>query len=148
MEQVIADAFYKILRWPANQQAAQEECEWGFYFLVANQVVAAASRETQHLPPFNMVLDAMIERSPFTRLAASGWPICSVLAIFSDLNKGIWFWGGDRKYLRSFSDWNLRSFELAPLVPPTVEFLSNEWKEAAGKQADEFLRLDPVSYER
>lgn len=146
MERVIADMFYTILRWPANQQAAQEECEFGFYFLVANQVVAAANRETQHLPPFNIILDAMIERAPFTRLAASGWPILTVLAIFSDLNKGIWFFGGDRKYLRGYSDWNLRSSELAPLAPPSLDFLSPEWKTAAGKQADEFLLLNADAY--
>lgn len=147
MERAIADMFYTILRYPKNQDAAQEECEFGFYFLVANQVIAAANRETQHLPPFNIVLDAMIERHPFTRIAACGWPILTVLAIFSDLNKGVWFFGGDRKYLRSFSDWNLRSVELAPLLPPSLEFLSPEWKVSAGKQADEFLRLPPDEYE-
>ena len=35
-----------------------------------------------------------------------------VLAIFADMNKGDWFFGGDRKYFRGFSDWNLRRDEL------------------------------------
>ena len=28
------------------------------------------------------------------------------------MNKGDWFFGGDRKYFRGFSDWNLRRDEL------------------------------------
>lgn len=38
-----------------------------------------------------------------------------VLAIFADMNKGDWFFGGDRKYFRGFSDWNLRRDELLGL---------------------------------
>lgn len=101
MEHYIANMFFTILRHPHNQAAAQDECEFGFYFLVANQVVAAASRETQHLPPFNLILDSMMERAPFARIAASGWPIFTVLAIFSDLNKGIWFFGVASLYCRA-----------------------------------------------
>mmetsp|Transcript_108258 Transcript_108258/g.171114 ORF Transcript_108258/g.171114 Transcript_108258/m.171114 type:complete len:678 (+) Transcript_108258:62-2095(+) len=146
MEYTVADMFFKILRYPANQYAAQGECEYGFYFLTANQVVAAAGRESQHLQPFNVVLDAMMERTPFTRLAATGWPILTVLAILTDLNKGVWFFGGDRKYLRGFSDWNLRREELAPLVPSSYAFLSDEWKSVASEQVEEFLRLPKDDY--
>jgi len=35
----------------------------------------------------------------------------AVTEVFSDMNKGDWFWGGDRKYFRGFSDWNLRRDE-------------------------------------
>lgn len=50
--------------------------------------------------------------------------------------EGHWFYSGDRKYLRGFSDWNLRLDELNPLVsvvatglPGEKAFLSAEWRE-------------------
>eukprot|EP00428_Durinskia_dybowskii_P020222 CAMPEP_0170201676 /NCGR_PEP_ID=MMETSP0116_2-20130129/296_1 /TAXON_ID=400756 /ORGANISM="Durinskia baltica, Strain CSIRO CS-38" /LENGTH=302 /DNA_ID=CAMNT_0010451895 /DNA_START=1 /DNA_END=906 /DNA_ORIENTATION=+ len=129
LERWIGDQFFHILRKVDRQNLAQEECEFGFYFLVANQVAAAASRETHHLPPFNRIMDQVMATRPFSEVAACGWPIFQVLVIFADLNKGLKFWGGDRKYLRGYTDWNLRRDELSPLVPSRLDFLSSAWRE-------------------
>jgi len=144
LEHSLADMFFTVLKRQASQQQGQDECLFGFYFLVANQVVAAANRETQHLPPFNRILDTMVDVEPFMKIASSGWPILTVLVIFSDLNKGIWFFGGDRKYLRGYSDWNLRSDELSPLVSRDLEFLSPAWQKAVAADADELAHLLPA----
>jgi len=136
LEYVMKDKFLEILKKPHLQAQSENECEFGFYFVIANQVVAAASRETHHLPPFASIIDSVVWSTPFMQLAGCGWPLFAVLVIFSDLNKGIWFFGGDRKYLRGYSDWNLRSDELSPLVPSYKEFLTPEWRTEAGLGAE------------
>jgi len=146
MERTISDRFFEVLKKPASQQKAQEECLFGFYFLIANQVVAAANRETHHMPPFNSIMDTVMSDIPFIRVAACGWPIFAVLAIFSDLNKGLWFFGGDRKYLRGYSDWNLRRDELSPLVPSRLDFLSPAWRTSVGETVDALAQMPAADF--
>eukprot|EP00931_Biecheleriopsis_adriatica_P107275 TRINITY_DN81622_c0_g1_i1.p1 TRINITY_DN81622_c0_g1~~TRINITY_DN81622_c0_g1_i1.p1 ORF type:complete len:690 (+),score=138.74 TRINITY_DN81622_c0_g1_i1:74-2143(+) len=146
MEKKIAEQFFTVLRRPAHQNKAFEECEFGFYFLVANQMTAAANRQTHHMPPFNKIMDQVVGDMSFTKVGRSSWPIWAVLVIFSDLNKGIWFFGGDRKYLRGYSDWNLRRDELSPLVSPGLDFLSSPWKKEASKSVNSLIGLDHESY--
>ncbi|CAK0835828.1 unnamed protein product [Prorocentrum cordatum] len=132
VEMQMSDKFFTMLRSPANHALAQEECEFGFFFLIANQVVAAANRQTHNMPPFHKVMDLVMGNTPFIKVASSGWPIIAVLTMFSDLNKGMWFFGGgDRKYNRGYADWNLRRDELAPLLPSSLGFLSPPWRTAA-----------------
>lgn len=147
LEHEIGDDFFTILRKKESQNQAQEECEFGFHFLIANQVVAAAGRETHHLPPFNYIMDKIMSDIPFMSVAACGWPIFAVLVIFSDLNKGIWFFGGDRKYLRGYSDWNLRRDELSPLVPGGLDFLSPAWRAEAGQGVEALARLSGPAFQ-
>lgn len=142
LEYMMSDRFLTMLRKPANQDQSQEECEFGFYFLIANQVVAAANRETQYLPPFNSIIDVVLTEKSFITIAASGWPIFTVLVILSDLNKGAWFFGGDRKYLRGYSDWDLRRDELSPLIPSSLDFLTPQWKQAVSESVETLVKLE------
>lgn len=148
VELSISDQFFSVLRKVDRQNQAQDECLYGFYFLVANQAVAAAGRETQHMPSFNSILDYAMAEIPFSVLAGCGWPIFAVLVVFADMNKGLWFFGGDRKYLRGYSDWNLRRDELSPLVPSSLDFLSPAWREAAGGRAEALAQLSAEEYPR
>eukprot|EP00440_Ansanella_granifera_P029618 gb/GFBE01032170.1/.p1 GENE.gb/GFBE01032170.1/~~gb/GFBE01032170.1/.p1 ORF type:complete len:688 (+),score=100.97 gb/GFBE01032170.1/:1-2064(+) len=148
MERKIAEQFFAVLRRPAHQNQAFEECEFGFYFLVANQMTAAANRQTHHMPPFNKIMDRVVGGMSFTQVGRSSWPIWAVLVIFSDLNKGLWFFGGDRKYLRGYSDWNLRRDELSPLVSPGLDFLSLPWKEEVIQSVAPLVGLDHADYVR
>ena len=79
-------------------------------------------------------------------MSLSPWPIWHVLCIFADMNKGAWFWGGDRKYMRLFSDWNLRNDELSPLASPDNIFLSPKWREEVSKKVDFLVQMDHESY--
>merc|ERR550532_665699 len=88
----------------------------------------------------------MMAQVPWVRVAASGWPIFAVLAIFSDLNKGLWFFGGDRKYLRGYSDWNLRRDELSPLTPAALDFLTAPWMDAAAGNAELLAQMPASEY--
>ena len=142
----VAQYLYTILRWKENQVQASEECPFGFFFLAATQLVAAASKSTQHLPPFGKIMDQVVGALPFSSVSRSPWPIWHVLAIFSDQNKGNWYWGGDRKYLRGYSDWNLRNDELAPLVSSDNAFLSPSWKEEASEMVDAWVEMDHAQY--
>ncbi|CAE8593747.1 unnamed protein product, partial [Polarella glacialis] len=146
LELQIAAQFFDILRKPERQEQAYDECEFGFHFLVSNQVLNAANRQTQHMPPFNKIVDRAVGGMPWYRVGSSGWPIWQVLAIFADLNKGLWFFGGDRKYLRGYSDWNLRRDELSILTPPNLDFLSEEWKAAVAPSVDSLLGLSHEEY--
>jgi len=148
LETTLAKSFFTILSDRSNHQRALEECPFGFYFLVANQVVAAANKDTQYLPSFNKILDEAMSDMAFVRFSASGWPIYPVLDIFSDLNKGIWFFEGDRKYLRGYSDWNLRSDELSPMLPSSLDFLSPAWRKAAGYFTDSLALLPPDGFKQ
>ncbi|CAK9012271.1 Nucleotid_trans domain-containing protein [Durusdinium trenchii] len=128
VQQDIADQFYVVLRKAHRQQQAYEECPFGFFYLAATQLVAAAGKGTNHMPPFSRIIDEVVSDLPFIQVSSSPWPVWHVLAIFADMNKGTWFWGGDRKYFRGYSDWNLRRDELSPLISPRLEFLSYDWQ--------------------
>ena len=57
LQVVVSQYLYTILRWKENQLKASEECPFGFFFLAATQLVAAAGKSTQHLPPFGKIMD-------------------------------------------------------------------------------------------
>eukprot|EP00928_Gymnodinium_smaydae_P034368 TRINITY_DN24372_c0_g1_i1.p1 TRINITY_DN24372_c0_g1~~TRINITY_DN24372_c0_g1_i1.p1 ORF type:complete len:687 (-),score=118.37 TRINITY_DN24372_c0_g1_i1:167-2227(-) len=144
LELRIADQFFTVLKSTTNQNAAAEACPWGFNFLVANQVVAAANKDSHYMPPFVTIMDNVLQENSFMKIAASGWPIFAVLDIFADLNKGIWFFGGDRKYLRGYSDWNLRRDELSPLQPAGAgrpSFLSEPWKDSVAASVNVLVAM-------
>lgn len=130
-----------ILHTTASQDLAQAECGFGFFFMVLHQLMSAASRETQNVPSFSIALDVMLSEVSFTQLAASGWPLLKMLAIFSDLNKKRRYYSGDQKYIRGFSDWDLRREELAPLGASGLSFLSPAWREEATRSVEEFRRV-------
>eukprot|EP00929_Paragymnodinium_shiwhaense_P069258 TRINITY_DN34942_c0_g1_i1.p1 TRINITY_DN34942_c0_g1~~TRINITY_DN34942_c0_g1_i1.p1 ORF type:complete len:750 (+),score=190.85 TRINITY_DN34942_c0_g1_i1:96-2345(+) len=148
IELTMAEMFFTIMRSPKNHQQAAQECTHGFYFLVANQVIAAANKDSHYMPPFNKIIDDVIADEAFVKLASCGWPIFYVLDLFSDLNKGIWFFGGgDRKYLRGYSDWNLRRDELSPLLPSELNFLSPLWRQAAEKMVEGLAWIPQEDFE-
>eukprot|EP00434_Breviolum_minutum_P019095 symbB.v1.2.016833.t1/scaffold1278.1/size127201/2 len=128
LQEKIAAQFFVVLRKADRQLQATEECPFGFFYLSATQLVAAAGRGTNHMPPFSRVMDQVVKELPFLQVSSSPWPVWHVLAIFADMNKGDWFFGGDRKYFRGFSDWNLRRDELSPVVSPSFDFLSEDWR--------------------
>eukprot|EP00438_Fugacium_kawagutii_P002497 Skav209090 [mRNA] locus=scaffold207:843529:845505:+ [translate_table: standard] len=118
---------------------ASKECPFGFYFLVAVQLTSAAHTQTFYMPPFSRVMDQVLQDISFFEAGARGHPLWrpGAVGIRSEGRLiGHWFYSGDRKYLRGFSDWNLRLDELNPLVsvaasglPGEKGFLSAEWRE-------------------
>ena len=88
----------------------------------------------------------MLAALKFHTVTISPWPVWHVLAIFADMNKGAWYFGGDRKYMRQYGDWNLRNDELSPVVSPRNIFLSAEWMEEASRKVDLLLRMDHARY--
>ncbi|CAE7220896.1 unnamed protein product [Symbiodinium sp. CCMP2592] len=146
LQVVVSQYLYTILRWKENQLKASEECPFGFFFLAATQLVAAAGKSTQHLPPFGKIMDQVVGALQFGKVSSSPWPVWHVLAIFADFNKANWYWGGDRKYLRGYSDWNLRSDELSPLLSPRNAFLSAGWKAEAVEKVDSLVHLGHTKF--
>lgn len=147
LQEAIADQFYVVLRKAHRQHQASEECPFGFFFLSATQLVAAAGKgRTNHMPPFSNVMNQVVRDLPFIQVSSSPWPIWHVLAVFSDMNKGDWFWGGDRKYFRGFSDWNLRRDELSPLVSPSLDFLSPDWRRDVMWKVEALKKMDHLTY--
>ena len=69
-----------------------------------------------------------------------------VLAVFADMNKGQWYWGGDRKYFRTYGDWDLRRDELSVLVEPSLAFLSSAWQAQVAQQVTFLSQLAPAAY--
>lgn len=146
LQEAIADQFYVVLRKAHRQHQASEECPFGFFYLSATQLVAAAGKGTNHMPPFSNVMNQVVRDLPFIQVSSSPWPIWHVLAVFSDMNKGDWFWGGDRKYFRGFSDWNLRRDELSPLVSPSLDFLSPDWRRDVMWKVEALKKMDHLTY--
>ena len=95
---------------------------------------------------FRVALWQVLAALKFHTVTISPWPVWHVLAIFADMNKGAWYFGGDRKYMRQYSDWNLRNDELSPVVSPRNIFLSAEWMEEASRKVDLLLRMDHARY--
>lgn len=147
IEHYLGDRFFHMLRKRANQHQAEDECKFGFIYLIANQVVAAANRDTQHIGPFDNIMSWSMTETPFVRIADCGWPIFTVLTIFQDMNKAVWFFDPDRKYLRSFSDWELRGDELSPLIPSRFPFLSEPWREQVVNNVRRYIQMEPGQYE-
>lgn len=109
---------------------AQEECPFGFVFLCATQVLAAAARLTGTFESWCRAVDSMLAELPFFSIAGSGWPTFFVLAMFSALSKGgnmpvlrgfqadVHRWGGvhpHSKRFRQYGDLRLLHRELSPL---------------------------------
>ena len=80
------------------------------------------------------------------QVSESPWPVWHVLAVFADMNKGQWYWGGDRKYFRTYGDWNLRRDELSPLVDPSLDFLSEAWKAEVASRVTALQSMPPAAY--
>ena len=65
---------------------------------------------------------------PLKHLNQRTFEAAGITEVFSDMNKGDWFWGGDRKYFRGFSDWNLRRDEcLGPILEPFCDHGGQLW---------------------
>ena len=141
--------------------AAQEECIYGFLFLCAVQVVAAAGQQTGSLEAWSRAVDRILQSLPFFVVLASQWPIFEVLAILSVQSKGpeygralgsfqadVYRWGSSHpitKRFRSFGDLRLHREELLPFgfhneslrfVEDLSKMEVEEWHLAVGQWRD------------
>ena len=125
-----------------------DECPVGFFFLLSIGLVSisGALAMTLHVPAYMSITNHALWNVPFHDMSCSPWPVWHVMDLFYDMNKGSWFRPGDRKYLRLYSDWNLRNDELSPLVSPHDEFLSPDWTAAASKQVENLVSMDHSGY--
>lgn len=51
---------------------ASEECPFGFHFLMAMQMVSAADKTTQALPPFSRIMDQVLQQVSFLEVGRCG----------------------------------------------------------------------------
>lgn len=64
--------------------AARQECPFGFFYLSATQLVAAAGRGTNHMPPFSRVMDEVVKELPFLQVCLFVRVVVLQLQIWKD----------------------------------------------------------------
>eukprot|EP00928_Gymnodinium_smaydae_P037473 TRINITY_DN26004_c0_g1_i1.p1 TRINITY_DN26004_c0_g1~~TRINITY_DN26004_c0_g1_i1.p1 ORF type:complete len:689 (-),score=137.69 TRINITY_DN26004_c0_g1_i1:18-1814(-) len=95
----------------------KKECPTGFAFISILQAITSANRFSGNAMSWFSELEAFIERTDLELIGLSKWPIFSMFAMMSDLNKqSNWFTGqkGTEKQRRLYGDLGMSVEELIP----------------------------------